>query len=116
MEVPATTEKILGYTVPASGGAYFRILPYQLVRTSLRQAHDQSAPGRFYIRPWELHDWVPTVSAPRLRKVRAFLGRRGTWGRMGRRFSECHFPLVDQTVNEMVTERRERLGPGQTDA
>jgi polysaccharide deacetylase family protein (PEP-CTERM system associated) len=35
-EFPSTTARILGQTLPASGGAYFRILPYGLVRAGLR--------------------------------------------------------------------------------
>lgn len=98
-EFPATTARVLGQTLPASGGAYFRILPYQLVQTGLRQAAARGEPGMFYIHPWEMDDWVPQVDAPRIQRVRTFAGRRRTWKRMDRMLREFSFgPIRDGLV------------------
>ena len=93
-EFPSTTATVLGSTLPASGGAYFRILPYALVRTGMRQSAARSAPGMFYIHPWELDDWAPDVAAPRLQRIRTFWRRQGTWARMARMFDEFRFGPV----------------------
>ena len=93
-EFPSTTATVFGNTLPASGGAYFRILPYALVRTGLRQSATRGAPGMFYIHPWELDDWAPQVAAPRLQRIRTFWRRKGTWGRMGRMMDEFSFGPV----------------------
>lgn len=100
-EFPATTARLLGRTLPASGGAYFRLLPPALVRRGLRQAHERDAPGMFYIHPWELDDWVPDVDAPRLQMIRTFAGRRRTWRRMSRLLSGASFGPIDQTLASM---------------
>ena len=97
-EFPSTTARVLSQVVPASGGAYFRILPYGLVRRGLRQAAARSAPGMFYIHPWELDDWVPEVDAPRLQLIRTFAGRRRTWARMDRMFREFRFVPISETL------------------
>jgi polysaccharide deacetylase family protein (PEP-CTERM system associated) len=101
-EFPATTARVIGHTLPASGGAYFRLLPYGLVRTGLSQAQARRAPGMFYIHPWELDAWRPNVSASALQMLRTF-ARRGppTLRRLGRLLREFRFQRIDQTLAQM---------------
>lgn len=100
-EFPSTTARIAGRTLPASGGAYFRLLPYRLVRTGLRQAAARRAPGMFYIHPWELDDWKPDVDAPRLQLVRTFAGRKRCWRKLDRLFDEFTFGPIRATWEGM---------------
>lgn len=93
-EFPATTARVFGQVLPASGGAYFRLLPLGLVLRGLRQAEQRGAPGMFYIHPWEMDDWVPEVDAPWVQKVRTFAGRRRTWGRLEKMFGEFAFAPI----------------------
>jgi polysaccharide deacetylase family protein (PEP-CTERM system associated) len=97
-EFPSTPAELLGRRLPASGGAYFRLLPMALVNTGLRQAAARGAPGMFYIHPWELDDWVPDVAAPWLQMVRTFHGRRRTWGRMDTLLKGRRFRRVDESL------------------
>lgn len=101
-EFPSTTARLFGQTLPASGGAYFRLLPPALVHRGLSQAEERSAPGMFYIHPWELDDWVPDVAAPRLQMVRTFHGRRATWPRMDRMCRRFRFGPVRAWFDRMV--------------
>lgn len=103
-ELPATTARLLGANVPASGGAYFRLLPYGLLRTGLRQAARRGVGGMFYIHPWELDDWAPKVAAPWHQRVRTFAGRRRSWSRLERMLGEFRFQRVDRTVSRMAAE------------
>jgi polysaccharide deacetylase family protein (PEP-CTERM system associated) len=100
-EFPATTARVVGRTLPASGGAYFRLLPYRLVRAGLRQAAGREAAGMFYIHPWELDAWKPDVDAPWLPRLRTFAGRRRCWDRMDRLFHEFTFGPLRETLHEM---------------
>lgn len=100
-EFPSTTATVLGQTLPASGGAYFRLLPPVLVSTGLKQAARRGAPGMFYIHPWEIDDWVPEVEAPRLQMIRTFAGRRRTWGRMSRMLASADFGPIEATFDTM---------------
>lgn len=100
-EFPSTTARILGRTLPASGGAYFRLLPPALIRAGLDQAETRGAPGMFYIHPWEIDDWVPDVDAPRLQMIRTFMGRRGTWARMDHLLKHRSFGPIRQTFHAM---------------
>jgi hypothetical protein len=100
-EVPAATLRTMGRIVPAAGGAYFRLLPYALVRAGFRQATRSGTQATFYIHPWELDDWTPDVDAPLLARVRTFSGRGRTWSRLERLFAEFAFGRVDQTVERL---------------
>jgi polysaccharide deacetylase family protein (PEP-CTERM system associated) len=100
-EFPATTLRIAGSTLPASGGAYFRLLPYALVRAALRQAASRGAAGMFYIHPWELDDWAPGVAAPRLQMIRTFAGRTQCWSRLARLFRDFEFRDIRTTLATM---------------
>ncbi len=100
-EFPATTAVLFGRRLPASGGAYFRLLPEKLVQTGLAQAADRDAPGMFYIHPWELDDWVPEVDAPRLQMIRTFAGRRRSWGRLDTLFDAFGFRPIRRTLHAM---------------
>jgi polysaccharide deacetylase family protein (PEP-CTERM system associated) len=97
-EFPSTTARVLGRTLPASGGAYFRLLPPALVHAGLRQAAERGQSGMFYIHPWELDDWAPEVNASRVQMVRTFHGRRRTWVRMERLLNGWGFGRVDETL------------------
>jgi polysaccharide deacetylase family protein (PEP-CTERM system associated) len=100
-EFPSTTAQFLGRRLPASGGAYFRLLPKALVHGGLRQAEKRGASGMFYIHPWEMDEWVPDVEAPRIQMIRTFRGRTQTWPRMDRLLSQFRFGPVDQTLRAM---------------
>lgn len=62
LEFPLTTAKLLGYTIPAAGGGYFRLYPYWLSRHLFASAtnHGQR-PVIFYLHPWEIDPDQPRV-------------------------------------------------------
>lgn len=103
-EFPATTARIAGARVPASGGAYFRLLPYGLVRSGMRQAAARGVPGMFYIHPWELDSWKPVVDAPWIQRIRTFAGQDRTWSRMDRLLREFRFGPIRGTLKTMDAE------------
>lgn len=100
IEVPVATVRLLNANWPAGGGGYFRLLPYQVSRWSLRRVNDvDGQPAMFYFHPWELDPDQPRVPginakarfrhylnlkqmAPRLRRLLADF----QWGRVDRIF------------------------------
>ena len=100
-EFPATTARVLGRVLPASGGAYFRLLPYGLVQAGLRQASARGAPGMFYIHPWELDAWVPQAPLTTAQRVRTFSGRVRCWGKLDRLFGDFRFGPVSDALSSL---------------
>jgi len=53
VEVPLSTVRRGGMTLPASGGGYFRLLPYALIRRALRAVNAEGRPLVVYCHPYE---------------------------------------------------------------
>ncbi len=64
-ECPVTTIRLLGTNLPFSGGFYFRVLPYPLVRGLTRHLNRRGRGVMFYFHPWEFdaeHPRPPSVT------------------------------------------------------
>ncbi|HEV8305285.1 MAG TPA: XrtA system polysaccharide deacetylase [Gemmatimonadales bacterium] len=97
-EIPPTTLEWCGLHLPAAGGAYFRLLPYGVVRAALRQCERRGVPGTFYIHPWELDPAQPRLDVSWLTRVRHYGGLGRTAQRIERLLSEFRFTAVRDTV------------------
>lgn len=64
-EFPISTLKLPGFTMPISGGAYFRIYPYQLTKQAIKAVNRSGQPATFYLHPWELDPDHPRIDVPR---------------------------------------------------
>jgi polysaccharide deacetylase family protein (PEP-CTERM system associated) len=65
VEFPISTLKLPGFTMPISGGAYFRIYPYQVTKQAIKAVNRQGQPVTFYLHPWELDPDHPRIDVPR---------------------------------------------------
>jgi len=62
LEIPATTLRFLNRNWPASGGGYFRLMPYSLSRWMLQRINDtDQLPAVFYFHPWEIDAEQPRI-------------------------------------------------------
>lgn len=63
IELPIATVRCFNANWPAGGGGYFRFLPYQVSRWSLRRIHRvDRRPAMFYFHPWEIDPGQPRIS------------------------------------------------------
>ncbi|MBX3173935.1 MAG: DUF3473 domain-containing protein [Gemmatimonadaceae bacterium] len=83
-EFPPATLRVAGATLPAAGGAYFRILPSVLVHWALGQSARRAVPGTFYIHPWEWDPGQPRFDVPPLTRLRHYAGQSGVLPRIRR--------------------------------
>ena len=97
-EVPPTTLDLGGLRLPAAGGAYFRLLPYSLVRAALRQCERRGVPGTFYIHPWEVDPDQPRLDVSWLTRARHYGGLRRTRQRLERLLAEFRFTSIRDAV------------------
>ena len=100
LEVPVTTINFMKRNFPASGGGYFRLLPYGFSRWSLRRVNEKDGQSCvFYFHPWEIDPDQPRPSGINLKtrfrhdvnlsrtegRIRALL-KDFLWDRMDRIF------------------------------
>lgn len=104
VEIPMTVCDVFSRRIPASGGGYFRLLPYGLSEYLMtRGARQASVPAIYYMHPWEMDPGQPFVAeAPWLSKFRHYSGqsklpaklkklcRDFRWGRM----KDIYEPLI----------------------
>ncbi len=78
LEIPMTVCDTGLKRVPASGGGYFRLLPYKISKYLLENGAKQSnVPAIFYMHPWEIDPEQPYVKeAPLLSKFRHYQGQK----------------------------------------
>lgn len=63
IEFPLTTAKVMGFSIPAAGGGYFRQYPYRLSKYLFAKASENGRrPMIFYLHPWEIDPDQPRVS------------------------------------------------------
>jgi polysaccharide deacetylase family protein (PEP-CTERM system associated) len=98
LEVPPATVRRLGMTIPAAGGAYFRLLPARLVVAALRDAERRGQPGTFYLHPWELDPAQPRFPVPALTRVRHYGGLARTARRLERLCSLFRFASIARSL------------------
>jgi polysaccharide deacetylase family protein (PEP-CTERM system associated) len=98
VEIPPTTLRWCGVRLPAAGGAYFRLLPYGIVRAALRQCQSRGVPGTFYIHPWEIDPAQPRLDVSWLTRLRHYGGLARMAGRLERLLTEFRFTAVRDTV------------------
>jgi polysaccharide deacetylase family protein (PEP-CTERM system associated) len=107
-EFPPATVQWGSAVLPAGGGAYFRHLPYTLVRTALSDAERRGVPATFYIHPWELDPEQPRVSVPYPTHLRHYGGLTRTVPRLRKLLATFQFQSIARTL--AVAERRRALG------
>lgn len=62
LEIPATTLRFFNRNWPASGGGYFRLMPYGMSRWMIQRVNDvDKLSAVFYFHPWEIDPGQPRI-------------------------------------------------------
>ena len=97
LEVPATTLRLFNRNWPASGGGYFRLMPYEVSRWMLRRVNAQDGrPATFYFHPWEVDPGQPRVAGASARsRFRHYLNLERMEGRLDRLLADFRWGRMD---------------------
>jgi len=98
VEIPPSSLRMLGRNLPASGGGYFRLLPYPLSRWSIRRInrHD-GEPCIFYFHPWEIDPEQPRIQqAGAKSRFRHYVNLERMAGRLDRLLRDFPWGRVDE--------------------
>lgn len=73
VEFPMSTSEVGKFQLPVSGGGYFRLLPYWLIRAGLRRINSRDRmPFTFYLHPWEVDPGQPRIRVGLLSRIRHY--------------------------------------------
>lgn len=102
-EFPLTSAKVLGMSVPAAGGGYFRQYPYALSRWLFERASvNQTRPLIFYLHPWEIDPDQPRVPNASLKsKFRHYTNLHRCYGRLERMINDFNFGTIQQSLGSV---------------
>lgn len=97
LEIPATTVRMLSRNWPASGGGYFRLMPYSLSRWMLQRVNDgDGAPAVFYFHPWEIDSEQPRIEGIDARtRFRHYVNLDRMEGRLRRLIGDFRWGRMD---------------------
>ena len=98
LELPPTTLPLFGRNLPAAGGGWFRLLPYEVSRWMLRRVHAQDqAACMFYFHPWEVDPDQPRQVglSPRTR-FRHYVNLQRMQGRLRKLLNDFEWDRVDR--------------------
>lgn len=110
-EFPLTTAKVLGQSVPAAGGGYFRQYPYALSRWLFERASlGQSKPQIFYLHPWEIDPDQPRVpNASWFSNFRHYTNLKRCLPRLERMISDFEFGTISQSLGSVVIHKNLKI-------
>ena len=92
IEFPAVTYKVLGKSIPALGGGYFRLYPLPLSRYILKSLEKRNHPAMFYVHPYEIGSQYPVFkNISMMRKLRHYFNINKPKERFRRLFKEFSF-------------------------
>ncbi|MBS1156131.1 MAG: polysaccharide deactylase family protein, locus subfamily [Proteobacteria bacterium] len=97
LELPVTTARFLARNWPASGGGYFRLMPYPLSRWLLNHVNRvDGQPAIFYFHPWEIDSGQPRIAGINAKtRFRHYLNLHRTEDRIKRLLTDFRWGRVD---------------------
>ena len=107
VEIPPSSLQVLGRNLPASGGGYFRLLPYPVSRWSLRRINRVEREACiFYFHPWEVDPAQPRIRNAGIKsKFRHYLNLDRMAKRLDRLLSDFRWQRVDEVFADRIENR-----------
>ena len=104
LEIPATSIRLGERNYPASGGGYFRLLPYPVSRWSVQRVNraDRQA-AVFYCHPWEIDPGQPRMNqASGKSRFRHYVNQTRMLGKIDRLLGDFRWGTVANVIHEGI--------------
>lgn len=106
IEFPATTYRVLGKSIPALGGGYFRLYPLSLSKFILNSLEKRNQPAMFYVHPYEIGSQYPVFeNMSVLRRFRHYVNMSKPRERFECLFREFSFGRAIDILRSRTSER-----------
>ena len=112
LEIPATSIRLRERNFPASGGGYFRLLPYPVSRWSLKRVNQVDGEAAvFYCHPWEIDPDQPKMHhASAKSRFRHYVNQGRMLGKIDRLLGDFAWGTVAEVIAAPASSR---LGAGE---
>lgn len=98
VEFPMSTMRVAGTTLPFSGGGYFRLFPYGLVASGLRECNRQGRPAITYLHPWEFDPEQPRMPGRWFDRFKHYANLGRTAGKLKRLIGDFRFGTAREVL------------------
>lgn len=104
VEIPMTVYDSPIRRLPASGGGYFRLLPYWVSKFMFKSAIAQTdMPVMFYMHPWEADPAQPYIKeAPLLSRFRHYTNQGKMLKKIGKLCDDFSWDRIDRVYQELL--------------
>ncbi len=94
-EFPPATGKIAGVSI-GLGGVYFRLMPFEFIRNSIRRLNKKGQTAVLYLHPWEFDNSQPRIRCSPFLRFRHYGALKTTMPRLEKLLQEFEFaPFID---------------------
>ena len=102
IEFPISTVKLFGQNLPISGGGYFRLFPYPVIKKGLKSINEREGkPFIFYIHPWEIDPEQPRINGLSSRsKFRHYVNLDKTESKFSKLLKDFQFSPIQQLLTQ----------------
>jgi len=97
-EFPISTIKLFGRRFPLSGGTYFRIMPYRMVRDGIKHLNAQGKPIIFYVHPWEIDPEQPRIALPSRVRLPHYAKLNSTLPKLKKLLRDFKFAPMEEVI------------------
>ncbi len=97
VEIPVSSIRLFGYSLPGPGGGFFRLYPYALSRWAMQRLNrDEGASALYYCRLWEIDPEQPKATdTPLHSRTRHYLNLGKTLHRIEQLLKEFRWGRID---------------------
>lgn len=97
LEVPMRKGNFFGAAIPVCGGGYFRMLPYTLIKSSLKQTIKNDS-FVMYFHPWEFDPEQPKVGLSKFKKFRHYVGLNSNRKKFLNLLNDFEFTTIENLI------------------
>lgn len=100
-ELPGSTVRMAGLTLPIAGGGYFRLLPYWWTSRGIARLNEvERKPAIFYLHPWEIDPDQPRIGVGAVAALRHYSKLDQTEDRLRRLLRDFRFGTVSEVLRQ----------------
>lgn len=99
VEFPTTVFQWGKMRIPYSGGFYFRLFPYWVVRRLLKKQGEEM-PTMIYFHPWEIDQQMPYVKSCYMKRMLQSYGVKYNTRKLNRLFNEFEFCTMGTAIKD----------------